>query len=622
MKVLEQEGKKVILLGNEAIVRGALEAGVSFASTFPGTPASEIGDTFSKIAKQLGIYFEYSTNEKVALEAGAGAALAGLKALVAFKHFGLNVASDSFMPLAYLGVKGLVVVVADDPSCWSSAQSEQDSRHYSFLAHVPMLEPSDPQECKDFTKLAFKISEKFEIPVLVRLTTRVSHARGIVKLGKMVEGKKKGFFKRDRERFFNLRPNILRMHEKLLEKMERIRKFSEKARINRVVNSNAKSKLGIITASASFNYVMEAMDDLKVKFPVLKLGLTNPLPEGKIKSFLKRFKRLLVVEELDPLLEEKVKAMAKDANPKLKVYGKDVLPKAGEFNEEIVISAITRITGIRLKIDHTSLEAYKRKYEKIKIASRFPIMCPGCPHRATFYAVKKAVKEMGIEPVYGGDIGCYMLGIFPPLEMEDFLVSMGASEGVIHGINKATEQKTIVFIGDSTFFHAGIPALINMVFNRSNPLVVILDNRYTAMTGHQPHPGTGITGLKEETKQVAIEDIVRACGVEWVKVVDPFNVNEMVATVKEFLAKDRVSVIVAKRECQLVATRRKRKAGLKIPKFEIDQSKCTKCGLCLKEFACPAIYEENGEYKINPEICTGCAVCFQICPAKAIRVKE
>jgi len=620
MKVLEKEGKKVILLGNEAVVRGALESGVTFVSTYPGTPASEIGDTFFQISKNFGIYFEYSTNEKVALEAAAGAALSGLKALVAFKNFGLNVASDSLFPLPYLGVKNLVIVVSDDVNCWSSAQSEQDSRLYSYIANIPMLEPSDPQECKDLTKLAFEISEKFEIPVLLRLTTRVSHTRGLVKLGKIIEGIKKGVFKKDKQKFFNLLPNILKMHEKVLEKMEKIKEFSEKSKANFVLKG--KGDFGIIASGVSFNYLMEAMSDLKIKFPVLKLGITNPLPENKIKIFIKGLKKLLILEELEPILEERVKAIAKDCNPRIKIYGKDVVPRVGEINEEIVISAIEKIAGIKFKLNHASLEVYKKRYKEVEIPKRPPLMCAGCPHRATFFATKRAMKELGIEVACGGDIGCYMLGVYPPLEVEDFLVSMGAGEGIIHGISKSTKQKAIAFIGDSTFFHAGIPALINMVFNKSNTLVIILDNRYTSMTGHQPHPGTGITGFGEETKAIKIEDLVKACGIENVKVIDPFNVNEMVLAIKEFLMKDGVCVIIAKRECQLMAVRRKKKEGLKIPKFEVDQSKCNKCGFCLNEFACPAIYEENGEYKINPEVCTGCAVCFQICPVKAIRVRE
>ncbi len=540
MKVLDSAGKKVILLGNEAIVRGALESGIGFASTYPGTPASEIGDTLAAISKEAGIYFEYSTNEKVALEAAAGASLSGVRSLVSFKHFGLNVASDSLLPLAYVGTRaGMVVVVADDPSCWSSAQSEQDTRWYARMVHIPMLEPSDAQECKDFIKIAFDLSEKFQLPVIVRTTTRISHMSSIVELGRILKGKIKGMFVKDIEKFFNFAPAILKMHDILLEKMEQIKLVSEKTGINFVVNEKVKSNIGIIASGISFNYVMDALEDLKLKLPVLKLGLTYPLPEQKIKNFVKSLKSVLVVEELDDILEQELRAIAKDVNPKLKIFGKQFLPKSGEYAEEDVISALVKITGKKFGFD---LEKHSKEYEKIQTARRFPVMCPGCQHRATFYAAKLAAPNA----IYGGDIGCYMLSMFPPIDTSDFIFAMGASEGVIHGINKSTDQKTIAFIGDSTFFHAGIPALINAVHNKSNPLIIILDNRTTAMTGFQPHPGTSRTGMGEETKEILIEDIAKACGVENVKVVDPFNLNEMIATIKEFLQKDKVSVIVAK----------------------------------------------------------------------------
>ncbi len=616
MKVLDKEGKKVILLGNEAIVRGALESGIGFASTFPGTPASEIGDTFAAIAKQVGMYFEYSTNEKVALEAAAGASLSGVRSLVSFKDFGLNVASDSLLPLAYTGIRaGMVVVVADDPNCWSSAQSEQDTRWYARMAHIPMLEPTDAQECKDFTKIAFDLSEKFQLPVIVRTTTRVSHMSSVVQLGKIVKGKSKGIFVKEKEKFFNFTPAILKMHEVLLEKMGQIKSISEKTDINFVVNENAKGDVGVIASGISFDYVMGALEDLKLKLLVLKLGLTYPLPEERIKKFVKNLKSVLVVEELDNILEQEMHAISKDANPKLKIFGKQFLPKSGEYAEEDIISALTKMTGKKVDFDFGT---HSKQYGEIQIARRFPVMCPGCQHRATFYAAKVAAPDA----TYGGDIGCYMLGMFPPIDTTDFIFSMGASEGVIHGINKSTNQKTIAFIGDSTFFHAGIPALINAVYNKSNPLIIVLDNRTTAMTGFQPHPGTGKTGMGEETKGILIEDVVKACGVENVKVVDPFNFNEMIATIKEFLQKDKVSVIVSKRECQLLATRRKRKEGVVVPKFEIDKTICVKCGRCLYEFGCPAIIEENNAFRIDKELCTGCAVCTLVCPVKAIKVKK
>jgi indolepyruvate ferredoxin oxidoreductase alpha subunit len=430
--LLNKPGKRVLLLGNEAIVRGALEAGVGFASTYPGTPSSEIGDTFSKIAKQAGFYFEYSSNEKVALEAAGGAALSGVRSIVSFKHFGLNVASESVFPLAYTGVKaGMVIVVADDPSCHSSGQSEEDTRYFARIAHLPMLEPSSAQECKDFTKMAFDLSEKFKIPFFIRTTTRVSHMKGVVKLGRILKGKTKGKFIKD-IKYRNFPPHIMKTHEELHKKLEKLKKISERSKINFIVN-NKKSKIGIIVSGVSFDYVIEALDDLKLKLPILKLGFTYPLPESKIKNFIRKLKIVLIVEELEPVVEREVKILAKDVNPKLIVLGKDYLPNAGEYDEEMIINALSKITGRKFDVN---LLAHRKKYQKIKIPKRFPLMCPGCPHRATFYAAKVAAGE---NTVFGGDVGCYILGIFPPLETQDFMFSMGASEGVIHGIKKVSK---------------------------------------------------------------------------------------------------------------------------------------------------------------------------------------
>jgi indolepyruvate ferredoxin oxidoreductase alpha subunit len=617
-KVLEQEGKKVLLLGNEAIVRGALESGIGLASTYPGTPSSEIGDTYAEIAKDAGIYFEYSTNEKVALEVAAGAALSGVRSMAFFKHFGLNVACDSLFPLAYSGVKvGMVIIVADDPQGWSSGQSEEDTRPFARIAHLPMLEPSNSQECKDFVKKAYELSEKFQLPFLIRTTTRVSHMRSIVNLGNIVKGNTKGKFVKGGA-FRNFPPYVVETHEELHKKLEKLKEVSEKSGMNFIVNKNLKSNLGIIVNGVSFDYVMDAMDDLKIKLPVLRVGFTYPMPDDLIKSFIKKFKKVLVVEELEPIVENHVKMLAKEANPKLKVLGKGYFPYAGEYSEEKVIIALSQITGKKYGFD---LIAHKKKYLKIKEPKRLPILCPGCPHRATFYAAKVATK--GMDVVYAGDVGCYILGIFKPFETQDFIFSMGASEGVGHGIRKATDQKVIAFLGDSTFFHSGMPGMVNAVFNKSNPLIIVMDNRITAMTGHQPNPGTGITAMGEVCKEVAIDEVARALGVEDVRVIDPFNVNLMISTIRELLQKDKVSVIVAKRECQLLAMRKKKAEGIKTAKFEIDPVACRRAGICLHELACPAISEENGVYKIDKNICTGCAVCAQICPNKAIHaVKE
>ncbi|MFH0929361.1 MAG: indolepyruvate ferredoxin oxidoreductase subunit alpha [Candidatus Aenigmatarchaeota archaeon] len=614
--VLEKTGKKVLLLGNEAIVRGALESGVGLASTYPGTPSSEIGSTFAKIAKEVGIYFEYSTNEKVALEVSAGAALSGVKSMAFFKHFGLNVACESVFPLAYAGVKaGMVIVVTDDPSGHSSGQSEEDTRAFARIAHLPMLEPANAQECVDFVKEAYRISDLFKLPVFIRTTTRVSHMRSVIKLGKIIKGKTKGKFIKD-VAFKAFPPFVIDTHRDLHGKLEALGKVSDKSPLNFIINKNAKSKTGIIVTGVSFDYVMDAMTDLKVKMPVLKIGFTYPLPDKLISNFIKKFNQVLIVEELEPFIENHVKILAKEVNPKLKVFGKadEHFPYQGEYNEEMLVNALSRVTGKKYRFD---LAAHKKMYQKIKEPKRTPLFCAGCPHRATFYAAKQATK--GMDVVYGGDVGCYLLGIFKPYEEQDFMFSMGASEGICHGIIKSTDQKAIAFVGDSTFFHAGMPGVVNAVFNKSNMLVIVLDNRITAMTGHQNNPSTGITAMGELTKEVRIEEIVKGMGVEDVRVVDPFNVNLMIKTIREMLQNDKVSVLVAKRECQLLVMRKRKRQGIKTVKFEIDQKVCKNIEKCLKELACPAIMKKKDSVVIDKNICTGCSVCAQICPAKAIK---
>jgi indolepyruvate ferredoxin oxidoreductase alpha subunit len=436
----------------------------------------------------------------------------------------------------------------------------------------------------------------------------------IVKLGQIVKGNTKGKFVKDFDKFFTFTPAILKLHEKLLEKMEKIKQLSEKSELNFIINENVKSDIGVIASGISYNHVMDSLQHLNLKIPVLKLGFTYPLPEEKIKKFIEKLKSVLVVEELDSILEQEIKSFAKDSNPKLKIIGKDILPKTGEYSEEDVTNALTRLTGKKFYCD---LENHCKKFEQIKLARRFPVMCPGCQHRATFYAAKIAAPDA----IYAGDIGCYMLGIFPPLNATDFMFDMGASEGIAHGIKKSTNQKVIAFIGDGTFFHAGIPALMNTIYNKSNPLIIILDNSATSMTGFQPNPGVGKNGMGEETKAIDLEAIVKACGVENVKVVDPFNQNEMISTIKEFVQKDKVSVIIARRECQLIAVRKKKKDGIKIPKFEIDQKICNKCGKCL-EYGCPAILKENNVFRIDEDACIGCVQCVQLCPVRAIKAKK
>jgi len=619
MDVLEEPGKKLVLLGNEAIVRGALEAGVGFVAAYPGTPSSEVPITFSRIAKKVGLYFEYSSNEKVAFDAATGAAWSGVRAMTGQKHFGINVAADSIPPVAMSGVRaGLVVMVADDPSGWSSAQSEQDTRYYARMFKMPMLDPSNPQECLDFTKLAFDLSEEFQIPVFLRTTTKVSHSIGTVKLGEMKKPEVRGKFQKDPDRYYNLRPHLQVLHERLNKKLEQIEeKYGQK--LNKVFLG--EGKIGIITSGVSFEYAKEALLELGLNSPIAKIGLTYPISKSFVSDFIKDKKTVLVLEELEPILENFVKQIAKEANPNLVIHGKDLLPKSDEYNLERVIPVLEKIFGKKLGIDFNDHEKKVDSASK-GLPPRKPVLCPGCPHRSTFYAVKKV---FGDEAIYAGDIGCYILGIFDPINMQDFVVSMGAGIGVSHGIGIVSDQDVVAFIGDSTFFHAGMPPLLNYKFNNAGktPLLVVLDNAITAMTGHQPHPGSGFTGMGEKAEPVKIEEVVKALGAE-VRISNAFSQKQLTQTLQELKNIKGPKVLISRGECRLLTRRQFHTKGLTLPLFEIDQEKCTKCGICANNFACPAIVKETVEprgepiYSINPDICSGCAVCVQICPEGAI----
>ncbi|MEK7080481.1 MAG: thiamine pyrophosphate-dependent enzyme [Patescibacteria group bacterium] len=535
---------KQVLLGNEAIVKGALGAGVSFVSGYPGCPSAEIGEEFLKIAKDHGIYAEWSTNEKVALESAIGASFSGVKSLVNMKSFGINVCSDSLLPLAYTGTKApMIIVVADDPSCWSSAQSEQDSRGYAFLSHIPILEPADSQECYEFTKLGFEISEKFNTPVILRITTRVAHQRMPVQFEDIKTENKvfqKGEFIKDYKRFSTMPPRVLEMKKELLEKIEKIKQFAETSQLNKIDKSKKPAKLGIIASGVAYLHAKEAMEELNLDLPILKLGLFYPLPEKKIKKFIKPLKKVLVAEEVDPYIEKEIKAIAKDENLKAKIIGKEILSEIGELNQEKIASTLAKILGI--------------KYEKPKIIvsnlpRRHPQLCQNCPYWLAFSAIKKSAPE---GTIFGGDIGCNMLAGVSPHNIQDYLFSMGSSIGIGHGIARSAKQKIIVVMGDGTFFHAGIPALINAVYNKSNLLVFILDNRITAMTGHQPNPGMGKTGMGEDSPMLKIEEIAASCGVKNIKVLDPVNFKELGDTIKDFLNKEEVSVIISRKICALL----------------------------------------------------------------------
>nr|MDO8133389.1 indolepyruvate ferredoxin oxidoreductase subunit alpha [Candidatus Njordarchaeum guaymaensis] len=617
--IINSPRKKTLLLGNEAIARGAIEAGVQVAAVYPGTPASEIGDTLASVSKDADLYFEFSVNEKVALEVAAGAAFINMRAMTAMKHVGLNVASDAFMSLAYSGVRGgLVLVSADDPECFSS-QNEQDNRYFALFGYWPALEPSNPQECKDFTKKAFDLSERFELPIMIHTVTRISHSRGEVTLGPIKEGRNKANYVKDTSRFALMPTNARKRRSVLLRKFDEVKKYSEETRLTRILNGDAREKTAIVTSGVSFNYVMDSLNILGLRLPVMKIGMINPLPEKRLKNFLSQFERIVVVEELESFLETQIAALASHEGIELKVFGKHSghIPVEGELSVGKVAKAISKIVGKPLPASLAEIEGRSTDASKL-LPLRPPILCPGCPHRASFYAIKMAT---GGKAIYSSDIGCYSLGILPPQEVVDNLICMGSGVGLSNGISHFVDRSVIVTVGDSTFFHASIPGLINAVYNGAKFVLIVLDNLVTAMTGHQPNPAAGVSASGEKAKIILIEDIAKACGVENVVVVDPFNVKETRKAIREASERGELSVIVARQACTLQAVAERRRKGEYVPTYVIDPEACKDCGVCYKIFACPAISKSNEKQKpeIDQLLCLGCGVCATLCPYKTIK---
>ena len=607
-----KENEQLFLLGNEATVRGALESGVGIAATYPGTPSSEIGDVFSKIASDAGIYFEFSTNEKVALEVAAAAAVSGVRLFTFMKHVGLNVASDSFMSVPYTSVEaGMVILSADDPSMFSS-QNEQDNRHYARLANIPMIEPSNPQEIKDIMNYSYDISEQFKIPILMRTTTRVSHMRGVVNTGVVMEPKKKGIFKRDPKRFVPVPSSAMVMHKVLVEKIDKLKQVTNNSPLNQIFDRNGK--VGVITSGGAFNYVMDVIRENQLDVNVLKLTFSYPFPDELVLKFISDLESVVVVEEVDPIMEKEVLSIIGKSNVKTTVHGKldGTLPMIYEYSPNIIIDAMENV------LVH-NLNKHDINDSKLRLPERPPTLCPGCPHRAAYFSVKKAAKILKLEDViYPSDIGCYTLGVSSPYNAADYLLSMGSSIGTSCGFSKATNQSIVSFIGDSTFFHAGIPPLINAVHNNDRFVLVILDNRTTAMTGGQPNPGLPVDGMGLESPEISIEEIVKASGVQFLRTINPLNVKKSQQTFKEALEFPGVSVVISKYPCMLI------KRGKRSDTFlEVKQDKCDACSVCLEELSCTAIYtDEDGSVHIDPQLCNKCNVCVQVCPEKAIGIKK
>lgn len=572
---------KKIMLGNEAVARGLYEAGVKVISSYPGTPSTEITECASKYDD---MYSEWAPNEKVACEVAIGASIAGARSFCAMKHVGLNVAADPLFTVSYSGVNGgLVIAVADDPGMHSS-QNEQDSRHYAAASKVPMIEPADSSECKEFTKLAYELSEEFDTPVLLRLSTRISHSQSIVDECERNEVGLKEYVKNPQK--YVMMPAFARpRHVVVEERTQKLIAWAEKAEINKVELNN--TKIGVITSGTCYQYAKEALGD---KASYLKLGMVHPLPVELIKDFASKFETVYVLEELDDIFETHCKKLGLD------VIGKELFTYIGEYSQSMIAE---KILGVKTE--------YQTLDENIPV--RPPVMCAGCPHRGVFYALSKN------KITVSGDIGCYTLGAAAPLFAVDTTICMGASISGLHGFNKArgeeAEKKTVAVIGDSTFMHSGITGLVNIAYNGSNSTVIILDNSITGMTGHQQNPTTGYNIKGDPAGKVCLEDLVKAVGINRVRVVDPYNLKETETAIKEELAVNEPSVIISRRPCAL----------LKYVKHNaplcVDKDKCRTCKACLK-VGCPAISIRDGKAVIDQTQCTGCGLCEQLCPFNAI----
>lgn len=608
--LLENRPKKqVLMLGNEAIARGALEAGVAFATAYPGTPSSEIALQLFQISQESDLYFEYSANEKVALEMAAGAAMCGLRTMVTMKHVGLNVAADALMTLAYTGVNGpLVLVVADDPYMFSS-QNEQDSRWYGRLSGLPILEPSAVAEAKEMAAYAFDLSAELKLPVILRTTTRINHASGMVPLGPLRERVTEGTFEKDPFAYVCIPAVSRELHPKLLEKMARAVAIADECPWNRI---EGQGEWGIVCNGVSYGYVRDALRDLEVadRFRVLRVGFSHPFPEDLSRRFLDGCQKVLVVEEGEPCLQEAVSTCAQRCGMMLPVHGKGegLFSRLYEFDPLMVRKVIASYFDLPF-----TPPVPLRTDDLPEVPPRPPNLCPGCPHRATYVAVREV---FGDETIYPTDIGCYTLGLLPPLRMGDYLIAMGAGIGTAGGFARATGRKVVAFIGDSTFFHSGLSPLASAVHNNHDFTVVVLDNGTTGMTGHQPHPGVDLGHLNLDHTPVSIEAAVKGLGVEKVITVNPFKYRKTVEAARELARHTGVSVLVARAPCPLHERTLPHYRG-KRP-FRVNAATCRKHKDCVRKVACPAFVVADGMVGIDTDRCTGCTLCAQICPENAI----
>ncbi|MFW9799415.1 MAG: thiamine pyrophosphate-dependent enzyme [Candidatus Thorarchaeota archaeon] len=616
-----------LMLANEAVVRGALEADVKVVAFYPGSPTSEILDTFGEVLDHFGDYrMQIAANEKVALETVAGASMAGMRSFTSMKSVGMNVASDSMFSIGYVGLNaGCVCLIADDPFAHSS-QSEQDGRYFGEAAYVPMIEPSTAQEAYDMVKWAFDVSEKHKTLVIVRTTTRVNHQRGMVNLGVLERTPfRKNRWTDVKNPYYTVGSVARALKARLLEKVKAIKEDFEESSFNSVLKGDGN--IGVLTAGVCHLHTLEAMQNLGVNLPVFKLSTVYPLPEKKIADFIKSLETLVVVEELTPYLETRITAIAKAVNPTLRIIGKKSghFSEALEYNVPIVEGVLAELLSKETSVDYSAIMKKASRLKEI-LPERPPIFCPGCPHRGTLWAFRQALQQLRIRDkiVFNNDIGCYSMAFLPPNEFSDSMLAMGASVGLPAGMELALEDKVIAMVGDSTLYHAALPGIVNLIHHNSNVTLFVLDNSVTAMTGQQFNPNSPFDAGGHIARKIDMEKVFEGLGADSVTIIDPYETRDCIDPIKTAIEADGFNVIIARRDCALYGDRLKKQRGDKIIPSENDKDTCREIYACVREFYCPAITVDETDQKmmIQRDLCDGCLECRQVCPVDAPRSLE
>ncbi|UCF08612.1 MAG: indolepyruvate ferredoxin oxidoreductase subunit alpha [Thermoplasmata archaeon] len=626
----DEAGKRVILMGNVAIARGFLEGGINVAASYPGTPSSEIMATLIALSRKFDMYVEWSVNEKVAAEVAIAASLSGLRSMVSMKGVGVNVASEPFMAFTYMGAKGGIVLVSADDVGMHSSHTEQDNRFFAREAYIPVFEPFDPREARDMARDALSFSEEWGQPIMLRTTTRIAHTSSDIVLGDIPNEKRQGAFERNHQRWVNLPQNARKMRKGMMARMNAISQEVNNLPYNRIEGKRG-GEAGIIASGIAYGYVKDALNwlGLSDELTLLKIGTPHPLPEKLVKDVLSESQQVLVVEELEPFVEMQVRAQANKLDISVPVTGKELLPLDGELSMIRVMEALCKVMDMSMPIDVSKIRKTTDAATSL-VPPRPPVLCPGCGHRPVFYAIniverryKKNRKDsMGfIKP---SDIGCYTLGFQQPLSAVDTNFCMGASIGVSGGFSQVVDDPVLCTIGDSTFFHAGIPPLLNAVFNKADITVVILDNRTTAMTGFQPHPGVGRTAGGNPTSEVSIEEVIRACGVQYIRSVDAYNIDDVVEALEGGVKHEGPAAVIAQGLCRMLSLKAVRAGEGDMTPVCVDEELCVDCRLCIDRFGCPAMYVSENRVAIDSNLCNGCMVCMQesVCKKKAIKVLE